>query len=511
MNAVTQADPVDLIRGGLILPEHKEASTQSPIQWLDLPERLILPLQQHTGAAASARCRPGQRVLKNQRLTNDGERRSTPLHAPTSGIVRAIERHPIPAADRLEAPCIFLEPDGRDEVREPPACPDPLTRDPDAVIDAIRQAGIVGLGGAVFPTHTKIRNTLLRGRPHTLIVNGAECEPYITCDDRLMRAHAHQVISGTRILLHAVRAAQALIGIEENKAEAIAAMETAIAAADLGERVRIVAVPTIYPSGGERQLIKLLTGEEVPAQGLPPDIGMICVNVGTAAATHRALRAGVPLTRRVVTLTGSGLRRPMNVLAPIGTPIADLIQAAGGYTDQAARLIMGGPMMGFALPGDHLPLMKSTNCIIAAAQGELARPGPILPCIRCGDCARVCPMDLLPQQLYWYARAQDFDRTEEDRLFDCIECGACAYVCPSRIPLVAYYRDAKNEIRTAQRAAEKADQARRRFEARNQRLERDRAERDARRRAAGKRTDKQAEIAAALTRSKAKKTRPPNP
>ena len=491
--------------GGLVLPEHKDASTRRPIQRSALPERLILPLQQHTGTCAQARVKPGQRVLKNTCLADADALLSAPLHAPTSGVVRGIEVRPIPHPGGLKAPCIILEPDGEDEALAPFRCPDPLTRDPGVVADCIRKAGIVGLGGAVFPTHAKIHGATDDPCLHTLVINGAECEPYITCDDLLMREFAHHIVSGIHILLHTISASKALIGIEANKPEAIAAMQAATDAAHLGSLLEIVTVPTMYPSGGEYQLIKRLTGEEVPAGGRPPDIGIVCVNVGTAAAVHQALREGTPLTHRVVTLTGSGLRDPMNLLAPIGAPIVDLIRTAGGYAGPVARLIMGGPMMGVTLPSDEMPLVKSGNCIIAAGPRELAQSGPAMPCIRCGDCASVCPMELLPQQLFWFAQAKDFKKAEDHQLFNCIECGACAYVCPSHIPLVDYYRYAKSEIRAAQQAADKADKARRRFEARNLRLQREKIEKAAQRQAARKKDDRQAKIAAAVARTKTKK------
>ena len=498
------------IHGGLVLPEHKQASTQQPIQRLALPERLILPLQQHAGVCTRERVKPGQRVLKNTCLADTDALLSAPLHAPTSGIVHGIEILPIPHPSGLQAPCIILEPDGKDEAQAPFDCPDPLTRDPGVVAGCIRKAGIVGLGGAVFPTHAKIHGAVDDPRLHTLVINGAECEPYITCDDLLMREYAHQIVSGIRILLHTVSASRALIGIEANKPEATTAMRDAIDEADLSRLLRIVTVPTIYPSGGEYQLIKRLTGEEVPAGKRPPDIGIVCVNVSTAAAVHQALREGTPLTHRVVTLTGSGLNRPMNLLAPIGAPIADLIRAAGGYAGPVERLILGGPMMGIALPSDEMPLVKSGNCIIAAGPQELADPHPAMPCIRCGECMHVCPMELLPQQLYWFAQAKDFVKAESHQLFNCIECGACAYVCPSHIPLVDYYRYAKSKIGTAQRAADKADKARQRFEARSLRLQREQAERTAQRQAVRKKGDRQAKIAAAIARTKTKKaTHPP--
>jgi electron transport complex protein RnfC len=460
----------------LHLPEHKHESADQPILVAPVPPRLYLPLQQHRGAADVPRVRVGQHVLRGERLADVEEGLSAPIHAPTSGRIIAIEPRPVPHPSGLALPTLVLEADGRDVSLQVPPCPDPFGRDPDLVAHCIHQAGIVGLGGAVFPTHAKLH------RPDhkpitTLVINAAECEPYITCDDRLMRERPEQIVDGIRILAHALQAETCLIGIEANKPEAEAALRAALKTAGAHEQIEIVAVPTVYPSGGERQLIKLLTGEEVPSGGLPLDIGMVSINVGTAAAVHRALRLSEPLITRIVTVTGAGVQAPRNIEARLGTPISDLIALAGGYSDHPSRLIMGGPMMGFALPNDALPVVKATNCIIATAEAELPAPVPAMPCIRCGFCARDCPVSLLPQQLYWYARAKDWERVAEYHLFDCIECGICAYVCPSHIPLVDYFRHAKSEIRAEERKQAVAEHARLRHEAREHRLRQEAAER----------------------------------
>ncbi|MGB0723588.1 MAG: electron transport complex subunit RsxC [Gammaproteobacteria bacterium] len=472
--------PAARLPGGLHPAEHKDESTQRPIQTVPLPERLYLPLQQYSGSPAQAMVKPGQRVLKNKRLSDASSGLSAPLHAPTSGTVIAIEDRPFPHPSGLSAPCIVLEPDGRDEIRVAPHCPDPMTRDPDGVADCVRRAGIVGLGGAVFPTHAKIHGHRGYDHIHTLIINGAECEPYITCDDMLMRERPDQVLDGIRIIRHAVLAKRCVIGIEENKPEALEALRNALERLDMDRDIEICVVPTVYPSGGERQLIQLLTGKEVPSGGLPLDIGVVCVNVGTAAAVSGALRGFQPLTRRIVTVTGSGVRNPGNYDVAIGTPVSELIAAAGGYTDTVKHLVMGGPMMGIALADDSMPVVKATNCIIAAAEGEFREPEPAMPCIRCGYCAEHCPVNLLPQQLYWYSKAKDFEKVEEYRVFDCIECGVCSYVCPSHIPLVDYFRYGKSELRNQAQGRELAERARLRVEARTLRQEREKAERAAR-------------------------------
>jgi electron transport complex protein RnfC len=346
--------------------------------------------------------------------------------------------------------------------------------------------------------------------PETLILNGAECEPWISCDDMLMRERADEIIQGAQIMSHALQCKQVMIGIEDNKPEACDALQ----AAATGTAIQVVVVPTRYPAGGEKQLIKVLTGKEVPSQGLPVHIGIVCHNVATAAAIYHAITKGEPLIDRIVTITGAGIPTPVNVEALIGTPAAELVRQAGANPDQLESLTMGGPMMGFALPDHAVPIIKTTNCLLAE-QHKMRKPAA-MPCIRCGECADVCPASLLPQQLYWYARAHDFDKVQDYHLFDCIECGCCDYVCPSHIPLVQYYRFAKTAIWQQERDKQKADHARERHEFHLERIEREKREREERRKQKHaelkKSTDKdkddpkKAAILAALARVKEKKT-----
>jgi electron transport complex protein RnfC len=501
--------------GGLKLEGHKALSTGEPILDMRIPRWIVLPVQQHIGDPAEVLVKPGDQVKKGQLVARAAGYVSAPIHASTSGTVAAVEERPVPHPSGMSALCVVIETDGRDDWISDRMAPleDYLNLDAVTLRNRVREAGIVGLGGAAFPASVKLNPP--PGREiETLIINGAECEPYITCDDMLMREQARDVIEGTRIIQRVVQAKRCLIGIEDNKPEAIAAMRAALEA-DAGD-IEVVKIPTRYPTGGEKQLIKVLTGREVPSNGLPGDIGIVCHNVGTAAAVYRAVARGIPLISRVVTVTGQGVEHPRNIEVLIGTPISEVVAFTGGYSDAVERLIMGGPMMGFALNSDEVPVIKATNCVLAAARGEVDAPGPAMPCIRCGECQRVCPALLLPQQIYWHARARDFDKAQDYALFDCIECGCCSYVCPSNIPLVQYYRFAKTEIWEQEREKRKADIARERHEFRQERLEREereKAERLAKKKAAlaksettdDKEDPKKAAIKAALERAKAKK------
>ncbi|MEJ2645565.1 MAG: electron transport complex subunit RsxC [Gammaproteobacteria bacterium] len=493
--------------GGLRLPGHKDQSTAMAVVPARVPPRLILPLHQHIGQPAEALVQPGDRVLKGQLIGRAEGYVSAAVHASSSGRVVEVAERPVPHPSGLTALCVVIETDGLEQWRqrdEPVA--DYRTLDPSELRNRIRDAGIVGLGGAGFPTFVKMNP----GAGHAielLVINGAECEPYISCDDMLMRERPADIVAGMAILRHAIGARECVIAVEDNKPEATAALRREVQAAG-DATVQVVTVPTRYPTGGEKQLIKVLTGREVPSQGLPADIGVVCHNVGTAAAVYRNVLDNEPLVSRFITVTGAGVAQPRNLEVLVGTPIADLVEQCGGYTDAADRLVMGGPMMGFALPDDALPVVKTTNCILVASRDELPPPQAAMPCIRCGECVQVCPADLLPQQLYWYAHSKDFDKTQDYHLFDCIECGCCAQVCPSHIPLVQYYRFAKTEIWAQERERRHADQARRRHEFRLARLEREKQEREQRlreRRKGAPQDTKKAAIQAALERAKAKK------
>jgi electron transport complex protein RnfC len=465
--------------GGVHLPDEKHLSNTVAVAEAPISAQLVIPLQQHIGAPSRPCVAVGEHVKKGQMIGEPQGYISAPVHAPSSGVVSAIEPRPVPHPSGLSAPCIVIDTDGEDAWGE---LPEPIAdfeqAEANVLRERVRMSGIVGMGGASFPSNVKL-NPGADQPIGTLIINGAECEPYITCDDLLMRERAADIIDGVRVMLHVLAAPKCLIGIEDNKPEAIDAMRRAVADRDLGGRIDVVAIPTLYPSGGEKQLIKILTGKEVPSHGIPAQIGIVCQNVGTAAAVADAVLRGRPLIERLVTVTGRAVRSPRNYRVRIGTPAQDLVAASGGLGEDLAKLVVGGPMMGFKIDSDAIPVTKAANCILALTAAETPDPGEPLACIRCGRCAEVCPANLLPQQLYWHARAKDLDKVQDYNLFDCIECGCCAHVCPSHIPLVQYYRYAKAESWARESEKRAAEHARERHAAREARLERQERERKA--------------------------------
>ena len=459
--------------GGIHPPVRKSQTSSKPVAQLPLPDRLYLPLRQHIGVAGRLIVAVGQRVLKGEALTSADNSMAVPVHAPTSGVIHSISQHTSAHPSALPEPVIVLVPDGKDEWRERR----PLniaTSSRHQILERIQDSGIAGMGGAGFPTHLKAG---MQQPVDYLIINAVECEPYISADDALMQEAPTTIVKGIDILCQLLNPKAVLIGIEADKPIAIAALK---AACSQREHYYVREVPVKYPSGGEKQLIQLLTNKEVPAGRRPADIGIVMQNVGTAFAIAQAVLDDQPLISRIVTVTGETLRQPQNVLALLGTPVSALLDFCGFQSEAQQKVIMGGPMMGFTLPDLAVPIVKTTNCILAPTRDELPDNGPELDCIRCGQCADACPATLLPQQLLWYSKARDPAKLQEYNLFDCIECGACAYVCPSEIPLVQYYRVAKAEIREQQREALKAEQAKARFEARNARLEQEKQQRLAR-------------------------------
>ena len=479
--------------GGVHPPENKHQSLTLPIGSLPLPEKLLIPLSQHIGTAAKPCVELGSNVLKGQKIAEAAGPVSVPMHAPTSGTITAIEHRPIAHSSGMLAPCIEITSDGRDQWQPHQGIDDYRHASASTLLAAIAEAGIAGMGGAGFPSAVKLNPG--RERPiNTLIVNATECEPYITADDSAIRERAAEIIEGIGILSQILgHPENILIGIEDNKPEAIAALEPLVK--DSG--ISLVSFPTKYPSGGEKQLIYILTGEEIPSGGLPADIGMVCVNIGTTYAIKRAIVEGEPLISRVTTMTGEACGINRNYETLIGTMVSHMLEHSQFDEERCSRLVMGGPKMGFSLTSADVPIVKTTNCILAPSHQEIPDDEPAQPCIRCGLCAEACPVSLLPQQLFWYSQAGDQERLEAHNLFDCIECGACSYVCPSNIPLVQHYRHSKGEIQKARAEKVKSDHARQRFEFHQQRMEQAERDKEAKRAARREAAEKAKATAAA--------------
>ncbi|HEJ8087777.1 TPA: electron transport complex subunit RsxC [Serratia liquefaciens] len=490
--------------GGIHPPEMKTQSSGVPLRTAPLPDTFVIPLQQHLGPEGELCVNVGEHVLKGQPLTV-GRGRTVPVHAPTSGTISAIKPHITAHPSGLAELCVIIQPDGEDRWCERAPVADYRQLPTGELIQRIHQAGIAGLGGAGFPTASKLQGGM--NGVETLILNAAECEPYITADDRLMQEHADQVIEGTQILRHLLQPKVTLIGIEDNKPEAIEALKLALRDQP-GISLRVI--PTKYPSGGAKQLTKILIGKEVPHGKHSSAIGVLMQNVGTAFAIKRAIVDGEPLIERVVTLTGEALSQPGNLWARIGTPVQHLLNFAGFQPQAQQMVVMGGPLMGFTLPALNVPIVKISNCILAPSVSEMAPQEPEQSCIRCGLCVDACPAGLLPQQLYWFSRGEEHEKARKHNLFDCIECGACAFVCPSNIPLVQYYRQEKAEIKAIDQEAARTAEAKARYEAKLARLEREKLAREERhKKAAVKMTDgDQDAVQAALARVRSKNAAP---
>ena len=514
---MTVAKTTHMIHGGLHLDEQKAPACDYPIRNADIADIFTLPLNMHAGMDAIPSVTVGQEVARGQIIASADGSLSANIHSPVNGVVKAIEPRPMSSRSGMAEMAIVIQ--GRDSVwpvTESRSWITALSETPQAIYEAIQQAGIVGLGGAGYPTAVKVAAS---HEAKKLLLNGAECEPYICCDDRTMRDFAEQVIAGSFLIAKAANCDLIEIGTEDNKPEAISAMEQVIneLPEHMQKRIQIFVCPTRYPMGGERQLLEAITGKQVPSSTYPAELGYLVQNIGTALAVYNIMCHNEPLISRMVTITGKAVANPGVYQVLLGTPIGHALSQAGLDDTQLYKVIHGGPMMGYPVQDLTTPVTKITNCLIAATAEEL----PPLPeeesCVRCGKCTEVCPASLLPQQLYWFSKSEEFEKAEAHKIHDCIECGLCSYVCPSHIPLVDYYRFAKSEIRQQTEARIKSDRSKVKFDARNERLEQERLEKErikaekAKQRAANKAANPEAKkanqdaVAAALARVKAKK------
>lgn len=470
------------IRGGVHAEERKSATTDLPIvSSYPVAKKLYIPLQQHIGKAAEPIVKVGDSVLKGQLLAHSQGMISAPVHAPSSGVIEDINFYPAPHPSALPIRTIVIATDGKEQWIERKPVDEPFALAPEDISDRVAEAGIVGLGGATFPSAVKL-NLGRKNKIDTLLINGGECEPYLTCDDRLMQERATEVVDGIRLMLHGMEAKVAKIGIENNKPQAIKAMKGACRPFD---NIDVVVVPTRYPMGWEKQLITFMTGQEVPAESRTTDIGIVMHNVATAYAIHRAIRFDEPLVSRVVTVSGNAVKRPMNIEIAIGTRISDIFDHCLTEQDAIARIVMGGPMMGEALPHSNLPIVKASSGVLALTLEEITVADEE-PCTRCASCIQACPVGLLPVDMANRIKNNQLDSAVSIGLKDCISCGSCSYVCPSHIPLVHYFKFASGELVSRQQAEHKAEQTKKLAEDRSKRLERierEKAEEAARRKA----------------------------
>ena len=428
-----------LFFGGIHPKYNKEMSTGITDFHTIVPKQVVIPLQQHIGAP----CRPlvavGDRVLRYQKI-GDGEGLCVPVHASVSGTVTAIEPRPHTSGRMVMS--IVIENDGLDEAVPTEGLSTPLAElDDDKVLHIIREAGIVGMGGAAFPGNVKALSAM--GHVDTLIANACECEPYITADDSLLRTTPEQVLQGMQILQHILHPERLVLAVEDNKALAIEKVRSIL---DNYPGIELAVLPTRYPQGAEKQLIQALTGREVAGGKLPVSVGCAVFNVSTFAAIYRAVRLGTPLTERIVTISGEAIAQPQNFIVRIGTPFHDLIEVAGGLNNKTERVISGGPMMGIAQSDLSVPVIKATNsilCLLKDRNGAAENP----VCLRCGKCVAVCPMRLQPLYMYRFQKAGNVEELKRLNLLDCIECGSCAFTCPGKLPLVERFRMGKQMIR----------------------------------------------------------------
>jgi electron transport complex protein RnfC len=479
MNMLTSWFEHPRLRGGVHAEEHKLDTANKPINLgLPLPKRLYIPVQQHVGKAAEPLVKVGDQVLKGQILAYSQGNISAPVHASSSGKIADVLDYPAPHPSALPIRTIVIETDGLDTWQSLHVPDDPFVLTAEEICLRVGAAGVVGLGGAVFPSAVKL-DLGRRNQIHTLLINGGECEPYLTCDDRMMQERAEQIVTGIRLMLQGMDAGKAIIGIEDNKPQAYQAMREASAGFDF---ITVSQVPTRYPMGWDRQMLRYLTGWEIPADGRATDIGVVIHNVSTAYAVYEAVVLGRPLISRVVTVAGSAVANPQNVEVLIGTLLQDLLKFCEFDEQKLSRLVMGGPMMGDALPRRDVPLVKATNGVLALSAQDLPE-NSVQPCIRCSSCVSACPVGLLPLEMASRIKVNQLEAAVDIGLKDCINCGSCSYVCPSHIPLVQYFKYAAGELFKRQQMEHKSEQTRRLMNDKNERLEKIRleAEEEARR------------------------------
>ncbi|MCG6200820.1 electron transport complex subunit RsxC [Psychromonas antarctica] len=460
-----------LIKGGVHPEGRKQLSNDNDIMRLPAPKRLYISLKQHTGLPATAVVRAGDKVIAGQ-LIATGSGSSANLHAPQSGVVLKIATHraAIPGGGEELMIHMLCDPERQNSSLKV----DNDAKDRVALIDIIEAAGVVGMGGAVFPAATKIRSTLNK-QIDTLLINGCECEPYLTCDDKVMREQSVEVIGGIRYLLQATAAPKAIIGIEDNKPEALQILTDA---ASEDSNIEIKSLPTHYPMGSAKQFIQALCQVEVPKGKRSTDVGVFVQNVATCAAIYNAIRYGKPMTHRVVTLSGGALEKPMNIEAPIGTLISELVASCGGLKGTASRIVIGGPMMGHTISNMHTPIIKGTSGILFLEESELPQKNSS-PCVSCGRCVSVCPMGLLPNAMAELVANDDLEASSEQGLNSCLLCGSCAFICPASLPLTQYFTYAKDELGRQRKMENKAQLARRLNQQRSERLAKEATEKAA--------------------------------
>ncbi len=493
--------------GGVQPPEHKWTANQASYR-MAIASELLFPLQRRQVSLTPV-VQPGDHVLAGDLLAIDPDNRQAPIVASTSGTIGAMTTVIPPLPNPEPWPAVRLHPDGQDRFRsgDVRTMPSILQTDRNALIERIHRAGIIGLGGAGFPTAAKLRAS---GNVPTVLLNGAECEPFITSDDRLMQENATDILCGGWIIAHITQAERIVVAIEDNKPDAITAMRTAREQLNCPLPIHIVSIPTLYPSGSEKQLIENLTGQQLATGQLPAALGLVIHNVGTAKAIYDVCVHDRPLTERLITITGDAIGSPGNYWVRLGTPIHFVLQQVGVQEEKLTQIVHGGPMMGWDIVSPDTPVDATTNCLIAASTELFPPPPPEAPCIRCGLCVEVCPARLLPQELLFLIKTKQYEQAHKWQLDQCIECGACSYVCPSHIPLVAYYRFGKDQWREIQAKNQKAELSRLRHERKLARIARQEAEKKARRQqraanAARQADEKKKMVAEAVARVRAKK------